>query len=199
MSYTSGSHTVFHHRYHIVWITKYRYKVLEGALRVSGHREATPRVGPGARRKDRRSRSPPEARSPRRSIRAATHRSAASCGPAQADRTAQPRSDATAIVTVGHILTGQASGFSRRRLSNARSSQLAGRRESAAFTPANARSNRLTGRPANISFRRLNARSRKLGGHSDSAASRQSNICCSQAAGRPESVALRRLTTCSMR
>ena len=33
MSYTTGSHTVFHHRYHIVWITKYRYKVLEGALR----------------------------------------------------------------------------------------------------------------------------------------------------------------------
>ena len=33
MSYTSGSHTVFHHRYHIVWITKCRYKVLEGALR----------------------------------------------------------------------------------------------------------------------------------------------------------------------
>src|SRR5664279_3125791 len=33
MSYTSGSHTVFHNRYHIVWITKYRYKVLEGALR----------------------------------------------------------------------------------------------------------------------------------------------------------------------
>jgi len=33
MSYTSGSHTVFHHRYHIVWITKYRYKVLEDALR----------------------------------------------------------------------------------------------------------------------------------------------------------------------
>ena len=33
MSYTSGSHTVFHHRYHVVWITKYRYKVLEGALR----------------------------------------------------------------------------------------------------------------------------------------------------------------------
>src|SRR3979490_2968118 len=33
MSYTSGSHTGFHHRYHIVWITKYRYKVLEGALR----------------------------------------------------------------------------------------------------------------------------------------------------------------------
>ena len=33
MSYRSGSHTVFHHRYHIVWITKYRYNVLEGALR----------------------------------------------------------------------------------------------------------------------------------------------------------------------
>src|SRR6202048_754711 len=33
MNYTSGSHTVFHHRYHIVWITKYRYKVLEGTLR----------------------------------------------------------------------------------------------------------------------------------------------------------------------
>src|SRR5437660_11781611 len=33
MRYASGSHTVFHHRYHIVWITKYRYKVLEGALR----------------------------------------------------------------------------------------------------------------------------------------------------------------------
>ena len=33
MTYATGSHTVFHHRYHIVWITKYRYKVLEGALR----------------------------------------------------------------------------------------------------------------------------------------------------------------------
>jgi putative transposase len=33
MSYTSGSHTVFHPRYPIVWITKYRHKVLEGALR----------------------------------------------------------------------------------------------------------------------------------------------------------------------
>src|SRR4030095_5993570 len=31
--YNNGRHTVFHHRYHIVWITKYRYKVLEGALR----------------------------------------------------------------------------------------------------------------------------------------------------------------------
>ena len=29
----TGSHTVFYHRYHIVWITKYRYKVLQGKLR----------------------------------------------------------------------------------------------------------------------------------------------------------------------
>ena len=28
------SHTVYHHRYHIVWITKYRYRVLQGALRL---------------------------------------------------------------------------------------------------------------------------------------------------------------------
>ena len=28
MSYRTGSHTVFHHRYHIVWAPKYRYKVL---------------------------------------------------------------------------------------------------------------------------------------------------------------------------
>ena len=33
MNYTSGGHTVFQHRYHIVWITRCRYKVLEGALR----------------------------------------------------------------------------------------------------------------------------------------------------------------------
>ena len=26
--YSKGRHTVFHHRYHIVWITKYRYKIL---------------------------------------------------------------------------------------------------------------------------------------------------------------------------
>ena len=30
MSYRVGCHTVFHHRYHIVWVPKYRYKVLEG-------------------------------------------------------------------------------------------------------------------------------------------------------------------------
>lgn len=28
MSYDSGAHTVFYHRYHIVWITKYRYMLL---------------------------------------------------------------------------------------------------------------------------------------------------------------------------
>ena len=33
MSYTTGSHTIFHHRYHIVWVPKYRYKVLEGKIR----------------------------------------------------------------------------------------------------------------------------------------------------------------------
>ena len=33
MSYDKASHTIFHHRYHIVWITKYRFKVLKGALR----------------------------------------------------------------------------------------------------------------------------------------------------------------------
>ncbi len=33
MSYRTGSHTVFYHRYHIVWCPKYRYKVLEGKIR----------------------------------------------------------------------------------------------------------------------------------------------------------------------
>jgi len=33
MAYDTGAHTVFYHRYHIVWITKYRYAVLEGAVR----------------------------------------------------------------------------------------------------------------------------------------------------------------------
>ncbi len=32
--YSKTSHTVFHHRYHIVWITKYRFKVLQGTLRM---------------------------------------------------------------------------------------------------------------------------------------------------------------------
>ena len=34
MTYTSGSHTVFHHRYHIVWTPKYRFKVLKGDIRL---------------------------------------------------------------------------------------------------------------------------------------------------------------------
>ena len=33
MDYTTRSHTVFHHRYHIVWVPKYRYKVLRGKIR----------------------------------------------------------------------------------------------------------------------------------------------------------------------
>ena len=32
--YSKGKHTVYHHRYHLVWITKYRYKVLQGELRL---------------------------------------------------------------------------------------------------------------------------------------------------------------------
>src|ERR1700720_4189538 len=43
MSYTSGGHTVFHHRYHIVWITKYRVKgsvVTSGADGVPGLAQA---------------------------------------------------------------------------------------------------------------------------------------------------------------
>ena len=30
--YSKGSHTVYHHRYHIVWITKYRYRILRGEV-----------------------------------------------------------------------------------------------------------------------------------------------------------------------
>ena len=33
MVYSKGCHTVFYHRYHIVWATKYRYDVLRGELR----------------------------------------------------------------------------------------------------------------------------------------------------------------------
>lgn len=32
MSYTAGCHTIFHHRYHIVWVPKYRHKVLRGEI-----------------------------------------------------------------------------------------------------------------------------------------------------------------------
>ena len=34
MGYNTGSHTLFHHRYHIVWVPKYRYKVLHGEVRL---------------------------------------------------------------------------------------------------------------------------------------------------------------------
>lgn len=33
MLYSNGSHTRYYHRYHVVWVTKYRYKVLEGVMR----------------------------------------------------------------------------------------------------------------------------------------------------------------------
>ena len=33
-AYDFGSHCVFYHRYHIVWATKYRYKVLVGDIRL---------------------------------------------------------------------------------------------------------------------------------------------------------------------
>lgn len=32
-AYSSSSHAKFHHRYHIVWVTKYRYKVLTPEMR----------------------------------------------------------------------------------------------------------------------------------------------------------------------
>ena len=34
MQYDTGKHCVFYHRYHVVWSTKYRYKVLTGDLRL---------------------------------------------------------------------------------------------------------------------------------------------------------------------
>ncbi|MFN4356424.1 IS200/IS605 family transposase [Sphingopyxis alaskensis] len=34
MGYSTGSHSIFHHRYHIVWAPKYRYKVLHGEVRL---------------------------------------------------------------------------------------------------------------------------------------------------------------------
>ena len=33
MVYSTGSHTRFYHRYHVVWATKYRHKVLQGSMR----------------------------------------------------------------------------------------------------------------------------------------------------------------------
>ena len=34
MGYSTGCHTLFHHRYHIVWTPKYRFKVLHGEVRL---------------------------------------------------------------------------------------------------------------------------------------------------------------------
>ena len=34
MQYATSSHCVYYHRYHIVWSTKYRYKVLIGDIRL---------------------------------------------------------------------------------------------------------------------------------------------------------------------
>lgn len=34
MQYDKGKHCTFHHRYHLVWITKYRYKALTGDIRL---------------------------------------------------------------------------------------------------------------------------------------------------------------------
>ncbi|EQB33150.1 transposase [Sphingobium ummariense RL-3] len=34
MGYSSGCHTTFHHRYHLVWAPKYRFKVLHGEVRL---------------------------------------------------------------------------------------------------------------------------------------------------------------------
>ena len=34
MQYNTGKHCVFYHRYHLVWSTKYRYKVLQGNIQL---------------------------------------------------------------------------------------------------------------------------------------------------------------------
>ena len=34
MRYATGKHCVYYHRYHLVWSTKYRFKVLQGPLRL---------------------------------------------------------------------------------------------------------------------------------------------------------------------
>ena len=33
MTYSTGAHTRFHSRYHVVWCTKYRYKLMQGQMR----------------------------------------------------------------------------------------------------------------------------------------------------------------------
>jgi len=42
MQYDTGKHCVFYHRYHLVWSTKYRFKVLTGRVRL----ECPIRIGP---------------------------------------------------------------------------------------------------------------------------------------------------------
>ena len=34
MEYRKGSHTVYNIQYHFVWVTKYRYHVLEGEVKL---------------------------------------------------------------------------------------------------------------------------------------------------------------------
>ena len=34
MQYSTGKHCVFYHRYHLVWSTKYRYKVLRDDIQI---------------------------------------------------------------------------------------------------------------------------------------------------------------------
>jgi len=34
MQYDKGKHCTFHHRYHLIWVTKYRYKVLRGDIQL---------------------------------------------------------------------------------------------------------------------------------------------------------------------
>jgi putative transposase len=34
MAHSKGCHTTYHHRYHIVWAPKYRFKVLRGEVRL---------------------------------------------------------------------------------------------------------------------------------------------------------------------
>jgi putative transposase len=37
MQYNKGKHCVFYHRYHVVWSTKYRFKVLRGDIQIRVH------------------------------------------------------------------------------------------------------------------------------------------------------------------
>jgi putative transposase len=37
MQYDKGKHCVFYHRYHVVWSTKYRFKILRGNIQRRVH------------------------------------------------------------------------------------------------------------------------------------------------------------------